>query len=333
MRQMSFSYDDRGYGVLSVYDGTLVVKSVRCRTGSINKKGALVNAIRPGVWTIKKPSVDTTEPGMINDAGIGWKVRMWTPEGEWSHYLIHPDGGKGGTRGCIGILKEDLSMRECIDETLLLQETIRVYINKPIPREVDDVYTNKKTGISINYSRLRGMDIFMTANMLPSGIIIRLVRLGVRKMFSMKHPNHTGFVTENSGQFFATEMRMSGIAQRSLNVYTKKSNRIIRVWRWKRFDNDLLRARAQEHLARLIRIQLEYDTGGLVAFTRVIKRVLPWVKNSNKKDFCSENGFLVLKRFGLRGYPSEWDSRPPAPDELDSFFLASGEFRQISAVG
>lgn len=333
MKTLSFSYNDKGRGVLTLYNGRTIIKSCKCRTGSIDSSGSLVNAIKPGVWTVREPSVDTTESGMIGPAGIGWKTRMWTPEGEWSHYLIHPDGGKGGTKGCIGIQGDGFKMRELIDEALQSQEMVLVYVNTAMPYEPkDDVYENPKTGISINYSRLREMDVFMSSNMYPSGMVVRLVRAGIRRVFSMKVPAHGGFITKSNGQFFATEMALRGIVEVSLQKYTKKSNRIIRIWRWKRFDQDILRAKAQEHLSRLRRISLEYDPGALLAFTRVLKRIVPWVKNSHKKDFCTENVFLTLRRYGLRGYPPRWDKRAPAPDELDSWMRLNGDFVEISAV-
>ena len=130
-----FNYNDRGRGELELHNNSLVEYAIKARTGSINKKGELVNAIYPGEWTIHKHSVDTTEESMEWENGKGWKVRMWTPSGQWSRYLIHPDGGKSrgnGTKGCIGLQGSGTGLRNDIDKILFRQETIKVYINQEV---------------------------------------------------------------------------------------------------------------------------------------------------------------------------------------------------------
>lgn len=130
-----FKYDESGRGMLELHNDSLIEIFVEARTGSINRKGKLVNAIRPGLWTIRNFTVDTTEKAMEWESGMGWKVRMWTPEGKWSRYLIHPDGGKSkgnGTKGCIGIQGNGIDLRYDIDAIVALQDQIKVYINQEV---------------------------------------------------------------------------------------------------------------------------------------------------------------------------------------------------------
>lgn len=100
MYRITFDYDNRGYGDLIVYNGDEVIDYWECRTGSIDLTGKLVNAICPGNWTGRVKSVDTTEIAMVVD-GFGKKFRLWNQAGEWTNYLIHPDGNKPGSQGCI----------------------------------------------------------------------------------------------------------------------------------------------------------------------------------------------------------------------------------------
>lgn len=132
---ITFKYDEKGRGVVELHNNSLIETFVEARTGSINAKGILVNAIRPGIWTIRKPSKDTTEIAMEWQKDFGWKTRLWTPEGKWSRYLIHPDGGRNrgnGTKGCIGIQGNGIDLRYDIDVILKMQEQVKVYINQEV---------------------------------------------------------------------------------------------------------------------------------------------------------------------------------------------------------
>lgn len=131
---VEFEYDKRGFGMLDIREAGHLVMQYAARTGSINQWLELVKAIRPGIWSMRKPSVMTSEKGMyIKDPAHGWKIRLWTPEGVWSRYLIHPDGNKPGTAGCLGILNLDAhDMRRYFDKRLTQQPLIPVYINTPV---------------------------------------------------------------------------------------------------------------------------------------------------------------------------------------------------------
>lgn len=140
---LSFQYNEKyGCGVLELRNDSLIPFQAEARTGSMKVKQGLVKAITPGIWTIHAddPPELTNEPGMVWDEGLGWKARMRTPKGNWSRYLIHPDGdGKGegkrgnGTRGCIGIQGNGNQLYTELHQILKKQDIVRVYINTPIP--------------------------------------------------------------------------------------------------------------------------------------------------------------------------------------------------------
>jgi len=130
---IGFDYDARGRGRLVLYDNNMPELEYTCRTGSIDKAGRLVNAIRPDQWHIIEAPERTEEAGMVITPGAGWKARLWLKLGnsgkyERTHYLIHPDGGKGGTLGCLGIQCDGDDLRRRIGEILQLQKIIPVYV-------------------------------------------------------------------------------------------------------------------------------------------------------------------------------------------------------------
>jgi hypothetical protein len=111
---LSFRYDARGFGDLVLMQGHAPKADWKARTGSNRLKPdgkgtMLVNAIEPDLYTIRTgPEVPVKEeenkmwiPGV---PGVPWKIRFWRKVGgEWTRtrLLIHPDGGKPGSDGCI----------------------------------------------------------------------------------------------------------------------------------------------------------------------------------------------------------------------------------------
>ncbi len=106
-KRLEFAYDYRGFGALSLFDGKKIVDNLICRTGSIGVDGKLKNAIAVGEWYVPEQSVNTTEPAMsVHKPSDGWKIRLYKKRDNGlyaTHFLIHPDGGLGGTLGCVGI--------------------------------------------------------------------------------------------------------------------------------------------------------------------------------------------------------------------------------------
>lgn len=103
MYRCKFEYDNRGYGDLIIYNGDTVVDYWECRSGSIDTAGKLVHAIDKTLWRIIEKSVETSEIAMIVD-GYGRKSRLYRVDDKgvhWTHYLVHPDGNKPGSEGCI----------------------------------------------------------------------------------------------------------------------------------------------------------------------------------------------------------------------------------------
>jgi len=134
MKRLKFFYDSRGRGELELYKDDKVIDRYHCRTGSIDKNGKLVNALPITTYCLSDKSIDTTEEAMSVVAGIaGWKIRLWrVSKGgqlEFTHLLIHPDGGKGGTLGCIGIEGTNaVSFRHELDAAVKEQERVPVEV-------------------------------------------------------------------------------------------------------------------------------------------------------------------------------------------------------------
>ena len=115
--RMKFEYDKRGYGYLELWCQAVMINKWYARSGSCDKTGKLVNAINPHIWYIIDGPVpphksEYDKMYVKKKQGKGWKIRLWpipTPKEHdpTSHYLIHPDGNKPGTSGCIGIQKSN----------------------------------------------------------------------------------------------------------------------------------------------------------------------------------------------------------------------------------
>jgi hypothetical protein len=130
MYSLKFDYDKRGHGDLVLLKDNEPVRAWPCRTGSINTKLELVNALEPVEWQVLSPSEKTSESTMCLN-GEGRKIRLWTIEGKYTHYLVHFDGGLGGTKGCIGLLGTlALPLFDLLDEALKNQHNILVHVSK-----------------------------------------------------------------------------------------------------------------------------------------------------------------------------------------------------------
>lgn len=131
---LRFKYNKKGRGYLTLWCVDTIVAEIEARTGSINKSGELVNAIKPGEWYIKEAPVDTINNAMIWESE-GWYAALYTPDGDRTSYGIHPDGGfvKGnGTKGCIGTQGDALIFRDSIRRILndFGQKEIVLHIQK-----------------------------------------------------------------------------------------------------------------------------------------------------------------------------------------------------------
>jgi len=129
MYTAEFVYDKRGYGNLIFFKEGKPSYFIYCRTGYIDKAGNLKNAIYPGAWTGKEPPVTTTEEAMMV-GDFGYKFRLWTPEGKWSRYLIHPDGGKPGSEGCIVSQTDHQELYDMLYNIMMVQESLTVEVKK-----------------------------------------------------------------------------------------------------------------------------------------------------------------------------------------------------------
>jgi hypothetical protein len=140
---LEFPYNEIGKGTLILMEGNLISMILKARTGSIDVDGDLIKAIKPGIWSIRDPSIVTYEEGMrVVKNEPARKIRLYTPKGNFSHYLIHPDGGKPGSSGCIVTGIEYGNAPELFSrlDRIVKKQIIPVYINTPIPTEVKNGY-------------------------------------------------------------------------------------------------------------------------------------------------------------------------------------------------
>ena len=60
---------------------------------------------------------------------ISWKTRLYNKHRDFTHFLIHPDGNRPGSLGCIVTPDMALNVRDAIDTLLQDVDEIPVFIN------------------------------------------------------------------------------------------------------------------------------------------------------------------------------------------------------------
>lgn len=128
MYRITFKYDNLGRGDVALWNNSICEKYWEARTGSL-KDGNLINAIEPLMYKIFDQPVWTDEEAMKIGDAKGWKVRLYL-NGGYTHLLIHPDGGKGGTLGCIGTEETAFDLKERISQILKEQQEITVDVRR-----------------------------------------------------------------------------------------------------------------------------------------------------------------------------------------------------------
>jgi hypothetical protein len=131
LSRLNFLFDSHGFGdlLLLAGDGVSVLDRYVARTGSIDIMGKLINPMPIDIYRIQEHTEPTSEDGMwILDKAQGWKARLFVlSAGKWegTHLLVHPDGGRPGTLGCIGLQGTNgLSLRHEIDALIDAQKYI-----------------------------------------------------------------------------------------------------------------------------------------------------------------------------------------------------------------
>ena len=129
MYRIEFGYGNLGFGRLRVIDTTCgVVFKCNARTGSISN-GKLINALPRGLWYGKTKPVYTKEESMIIKPEIrGWKFRLYDQFKKRTSYLIHPDGNKPGTLGCIGVFGMHWELRSLLNFIMYQQKGIKIFV-------------------------------------------------------------------------------------------------------------------------------------------------------------------------------------------------------------
>ena len=129
MNSFSFSYNKLGRGNLSLQLDGETYREWPCRCGSIDTTGALVHATPPGTYKImERANFTQLEPMCIG--GLGWWCVLFDASNNRTHLGIHPDGGLGGTNGCIGTQGTDIPLMDYINQYLKEQGSILVEVSQ-----------------------------------------------------------------------------------------------------------------------------------------------------------------------------------------------------------
>lgn len=181
--------------------------------------------------------------------------------------------------------------------------------------------------VKINYSAFQDMDIFFSHS---NKLFGRIIRLATTLKWNPKDditPTHGGFITEDHGQFFATEMGMK-IGENSLEKYTGKREQIVEVWRCKRFADKEKLYKAHARLTYLRRQRLDYDLPGAILSSPLGRKLFGWIpgfKNQRQDNFCTENVADVIRSSVDGSCP-----KAPSPLTLSNYFKAhDGTYRKV----
>lgn len=104
------------------------------------------------------------------------------------------------------------------------------------------------------------------------------------------YPNHSGSVLVSWGQRYPVEAGPRGYERGNLDEYCSKEARIVAMYRWRGFDNEMVRRNAAEILERWARKNTRkgYDWLGAIASSRLGITLMPWLRNRANRLFCSE---------------------------------------------
>lgn len=161
----------------------------------------------------------------------------------------------------------------------------------------------------INYPALPILAITFTRG---KNIVSRGIQFFRKGLLDKAFPNHAFLITSDHGQLFATEETAGGLAENSLELYTKNRNKIVAMYRWVGFSDTIVAETAETYLAEIRRRRTEesrYDFKGLLSFIPGIKK---FFKPDPRRQWCSENVASILKRFGCPVI----DKIEIAPDQL-----------------
>lgn len=184
-----------------------------------------------------------------------------------------------------------------------------------------------------NFEKLRNLDLFFsTCDIHPLAILTNIQSKGFSHAFDFEIPTHSGLITDNRKIFFTTEETLKGLSEGVLNEYNKKHKQIIRVFRWKGFDDSEIREQAMHCILLARQKPIPYDFLTLFTYPQCLRWLRKFFKktiDNSESEICSEVLFRLCKKFGLTGYPLEWDIIPPSPYLLMQFVLTCDQFVEV----
>jgi len=169
--------------------------------------------------------------------------------------------------------------------------------------------------IITDFSKFQTGDIFFTNEKGFIGGFIRLGETGkIKDMFSREIVNHTGIIFNIYDQMFCAELTKDGPDITDIDKYRSKNNQIISVYRPTLFKDPVLLDQVAKYLAYWARKrkQKKYDPIGAISSSRWVQKLLPFIKDNPKRDFCSEYVYTFLKNF-KHTFPMSWCIHKPNP--------------------
>jgi hypothetical protein len=125
------------------------------------------------------------------------------------------------------------------------------------------------------------LDIFFTSGRdFISCVFNRASAVGWRRRRDYSVATHTGFLTHDHGQWFATELTEDGIEEDSFQKYlVGRKCKLHSVYRWAGFQLPEVRTRTLAHLAQLRQQDRGYDWRGAIACNRFFR----WLRHKRDK--------------------------------------------------
>ena len=194
---------------------------------------------------------------------------------------------------------------------------------------------------TIDYSKFLDDDIFFSAE---KSIIGGAIRIGEKAKSGWDFlnpktwaagvdrtmPNHAGFLYSIRGQWFAAEVAGRGITLTSLDKYRTDKNVILHTMRYDQFENVTVREKFMDEMSLWIRRRQDtgYDLWGALSASIGLHKIFPWLKNDKKKEFCSEDVYSWLKKFGAV-FPLTWEKHPPNPLQLYQWMKENHHYKSF----
>jgi uncharacterized protein YycO len=150
-------------------------------------------------------------------------------------------------------------------------------------------------GPEIDYKAIQPMDAVLTASRgLAFGAIRFRASWNPLDLFRMKIPNHAGLVVKMENRLWIVEALKDGIRINSLETYRNNysQERILFVKRHPKFDDELIRSKANDFCIDVAMRPPKYDYAGILEFLNICK-------DNPNEYYCSEFCEVVANKYSI----------------------------------